>query len=227
MNEPPPATNYNFSFFFLLLALFVFSVCSCSEDPVSTASVNANLILDWSDETSFPSERLCVFIEVTSNVRRVESFKVKSGDYTWTVDSPIVFESNNRQWVGWSHLEPPPSVDNKKAAFPLGNYKVECVDAAGKKSEASFSIVINAALLETTADQVEGLLLSSQKRIAVFSESNELLYFDKAKDNWLSDDAIFRGVKDSAYYRNSIMSGSALCFMPKKFKNGEKSDGLD
>ena len=239
MNKPPPATNFKPLLFVVLAAAFVLGLLSCSDDPVATASVQAHLILDWEDDQSLPAERLSVFIETSSNVRRVESFSVKSGDYTWNVDSPIVFQSGDRQWAGWPHLEPPPNA--ARPLFPLGNYQVECVDAAGKKSSATFSIVINAALLDADASQAEGLITAPQKRVAVYSDSNELLYFDSARNNWLSDEAIFSGVKDSSYYRNSISAGSALCFLPKKFKEqpkekevietenteGEQSDGLE
>lgn len=235
MNKPPPATNCSFPLAFFLAAAFVFPFffCSCSDDPVATAAVQSHLILDWEDEQSLPVERLSVFIETSSNVRRIESFSVKSGDFTWNVDSPIVFQAGNGQWVGWPHLEPPNIAQNKRAAFPLGNYEVECVDAAGKKDKAVFAIMINAALLDATSDKVEGLVPAPQKRVAVYSDGNELLYFDAAKNNWLSDAAIFSGVKDSAYYRNAVSAGSALCFMPKVYKekkekeNGEQSDGLE
>ncbi|MBR5966945.1 MAG: hypothetical protein IK015_12600 [Treponema sp.] len=233
MNKPPPAANFKPSLFVLLAAFFAVSLYSCSEDPVAAASVQAHLILDWEDDQSLPVERLSVFIETSSNVRRVESFLVKSGDYTWNVDSPIAFQSGDRQWVGWPHLEPPPGA--ARPLFPLGNYQVECVDAAGKKDTATFSIVINAALLDAQAVQVENLISAPQKRIAVYSDSNELLYFDTAKNNWIGDTAIFSSVKDSSYYRTSIAAGSALCFLPKKFKeakeqetkDGEQSDGLE
>lgn len=223
----------------MLAAAFALNFFSCSDDPVDTAAVQAHLILDWEDEQSLPVERLSVFVEVSSNVRRVESFSVKNGDYTWNVDSPIVFQSGDRQWVGWPHLEPPPNA--ARPLFPLGSYSVECVDAAGKKDTGLFSIVINAALLDANASQVDGLITAPQRRVAVYSESNELLYFDTARNNWLSDEAIFSGVKDSSYYRNTIASGSAICFLPKKMKEqpketetietenneGEQSDGLE
>lgn len=235
MKKPPPADNRNFSLAFFIAAAFVFSfsLFSCSDDPVATAAVQANLIMDWEDGQSLPVERLSVFVELSSNVRRVESFSVKSGEYSWNVDSPILFESGSRKWAGWTHLEPPPAAPGKRAAFPLGSYEAECVDAAGKKDKAVFAIVINAALREATSDKIEGLVSVPQKRVAVYSDSGELLYFDSAKNNWLNDEAIFSGVKDSAYYRNSISAGSALCFMPKIYKdkkeneNGEQSNGLE
>ena len=230
MKKPPPADNRIFSLFLLLPALFAFCFCSCSDDAVDVTTVSANLILDWQDERSLPEERLSVFVEVSSNARRVESFSVKSGDYTWNVESPILFQDQNRQWAGWPHLSPPPGSDGERGLFPLGEYLVECVDAAGKKDTATFSIVINAALLDSDPRQAESILYYVTKKVAVYSESNELLYFDAAKNNWFDDAAIFAGVNDSAFYRNTLSSGSALCLMPKIFKeskDGKKSDGLE
>ena len=233
MKKPPPADNCKHSLFILLAAFCAFSFFSCSDDPVDAAAVQANLILDWEDDQSLPVERLSVFVETSSNVRRFESFSVKTGDYTWNVDSPIAFQSGDRQWAGWPHLEPAPNME--RPIFPLDNYQVECVDAAGKKDTATFSIVMNAALLDARVEEIEGLLLSPQKRVAVYSASDELLYFDAKKSNWIGDEAIFGAVQDSSYFRDVIMSGSALCFMPKVFKeaddkeakDGEQSDGLE
>lgn len=112
----------------------------------------------------------------------------------------------------------------------MGEYFVECVDAAGKKDTATFSLVINAALLDSDPQQAESILSSVPRKIAVYSESNELLYFDAVKNNWFDDAAIFAGVNDSAFYRNALSSESALCLMPKIFKeskDGKKSDGLE
>lgn len=192
---------------------------------MDATAVQAHLILDWEDEQSLPVERLSVFVETASNVRRLESFSVKTGDYTWNVESPIFFQSGDRQWAGWPHLEPAPNLE--KARFPMDNYQVECVDAAGKKDTASFSIATNAALLDANAGQVEGMIFSSQKRVAVYSSSNELLYFDIRKNNWISDEAIFSGVKDSSYYRDVIMTGNTLCFLPKKFKDAPDKEAKE
>lgn len=230
MKKPPPADNFFFAVFFSLAAFFSLPLCSCSDDAVDAASAQANLILDWEDEQSLPTERLSVFVEISSNVRRLESFSVKSGPYTWNVDSPIVFMAGENQWAGWPRLEPPLVDAKERPLFPLGNYQIECVDAAGKKDTASFSITFNAALLDATVDKVEGLLPAPQKRIAVYSESNELLYFDSPKSSWLNDESIFKDVKDSSYYRNTIANGNALCFFPKKFKEakeGEKPDAVE
>ena len=227
MKEPPPAKNFIFPLALFFLAFFSAVLCSCSEDPVDLAFVQYNLILDWNEADKAPEARLSVFAEMNSNVRRLESISVQKDGYFWTIDSPLALQGNGKQWAGSSHLEPPPKEEGAGGAFPQGQYFVECVDAAGKKADGSFNLSYNADLLAASADRALNLFPSVQKRVAVYSDANELLYFDTRKDNWIDDDSVFKGVKNSSFFRESFLIGNILCLMPKIYKNGEKSDGLD
>ncbi len=191
------------------------------------AYTQASLVLDWQDNENPPLSRLSVFVNLSSNARRLESIQVRKGDFTWNIDSPILFESAERQWAGSPRLQPPAGRNGSPGVFEEGLYTVECVDASGEKAAGTFTLSYNAALLNAKAGEVEGILRSPQKRFALYSDSNELLYYDAAKDNWRDDEAIFKGVKDSSFYRSALSAGSAVCFMPKIFKDGEKTDGLE
>lgn len=183
--------------------------------------------MDWQENDGFPEQRLSVFVELASNVRRVEYLCVKYGDYVWTVESPVLLESGGRQWAGSPRLEPPPGANGTKGAFAPGDYIVECVDSAGEKTEGTFFVAYDKTLLEADVQGLLEKLPATRERYAVYSDSNELLYFDMANDRWYDDDAIFKDVKDSSFYRKALLSGNVVCFMPKIFKDGEKPDGLE
>ncbi len=227
MKKPPPADNFFSALFVLSIAFFSFVFCACSDEPVKVSFTQAYLILDWENEEDFPVERLSVFLNLSTDVRRVDYFTVKNSEYTWNVESPIMFEAGDRQWIGSSSLSPPSALNAEPGIFPNGSYSVQCVDAAGRDSSSSFFLNYNMALLETKAGDVESILASAAKRISVYSESNELLYFDTQKDEWRDDKDIFANIKDSYYYRKSYVSGNLFCFMPKIYKDGEKPDGLE
>ncbi len=227
MKEPPPAKNFIFPSALFILAFFSAALCSCSDDPADFALTQCNLVLDWNEADKAPARRLSVFAEMNSDVRRLESMSVKKDGYFWTIDSPLVFQANGKRWAGSPHLEPPPEKDGVAGVFPQGQYIVECVDAAGKKADGIFTLVYNADLLTGNADYALNLFPSAQKRVAVYSEANELLYFDIRRNNWIDDDSVFKSVKNSSFFRESFLIGNVLCLMPKIYKNGEKSDGLD
>lgn len=227
MKEPPPATNCKFSFAAFLAFFCVLVLFSCSEDRVNILSLNSNLILDWQDDESLPEQRLCVFAELSSNARRLESLIVKRDGYVWNIDSPILIQSGDRQWAGSPHLEPPVGLNGAAGSFAPGDYFVECVDAAGEKAQGSFFVAYDKSLLDSFAKDLPQKIPAAKERLAVYSESNELLYFDERKESWFDDEAVFKGVKNSSYYRKTRMTGNLLCFEPKIFKDGEKPDELE
>lgn len=152
---------------------------------------------------------------------------MRNSNYVWNVDSPILFLSGDRQWAGASRLEPPPAENGESGNFDFGAYSVECVDAAGKTDQGTFSIGFNRSLLEATADKVSEIIPTAALRVAVYSESNELLYYDAPKDDWDDDARVFKSVKSSSYFRRSYVYGNLICFMPKIYKDGEKPDELE
>ena len=174
-----------------------------------------------------PKQRLSVFMNFTSNVRRLESFSVRNSNFLWNVEAPILLQVGGKQWAGSVHLEPPFFLNGEKGDFANGLYEVECVDAAGKSSKGNFSLGYNVKLLEAKAGEVEKILAKPTKRVAVYSESSELLYFDAEKPEWDSDESVFKAVKNSSFLRRAFMAGNVICFMPKIYKDGEKSDGLE
>ena len=121
-------------------------------------------------------------------------------------------------------MEPPIKPNGEAGVFESGSYSVECMDAAGEKASANFMISYNAALLEAKPAEVEGIIPAAYKRLAVYSDSNELLYFDAPKENWFEAEAVFKGVKNSCFYREVLSAGTVVCLMPKIYKDGEKSD---
>ena len=201
--------------------------CACAEDPVNISYTQAYLVFDWQDEENPPEQRLCVFEELSSNVRRLESISVRRGSFVWNVDAPILLQTGERQWAGGARLEPPLADNGETGIFEQGEYFVECLDSAGEKADSTFSIVYNAALLEAKSGEVGEIVKSAQKKLAVYSETNELLYFDAPRENWFDAEAVFKAVKNSSFYRETFSTGSVICFMPKILKDGDKSDGLE
>ena len=227
MNKPPPATNFKFSVLIALLIFCPLFFCACSDDPTNISLTQAYLVFDWQDAENPPDQRLCVFSEFLSNVRRLESISVRKDSFLWNIDAPVLLKAGHRQWAGGARLEPPVAANGTAGVFEQGSYSVEGVDAAGKKAASNFNLSYNNALLEAKAGEVKDILSGATRKVAVYSDSNELLYYDAPKDNWIDSESIFKGVKNSSFYRETLSTGNVVCFMPKIFKDGEKLDGLE
>lgn len=227
MKKPPPADNFFSAFFILSLAFFAFAFCACSDEPVKIDYSQAFLLLDFQNEEDPPVDRMGVFLGLSTNVRRVDNISVRNSEFAWKIESPIMLETNDRQWIGSSSLEPPQGLNADDGFFPTGSYSIECIDAAGKDAYSNFTLSYNVALLSAKAGEVESIVSNASKRIAVYSESNELLYFDAPKEEWVDDKDVFKRVKNSHYFRRTLTSGNVICFMPKIYKDGEKPDGLE
>lgn len=212
MNEPPP----NKLFLFLLPLLF----CACSDDALDLARINSSLVLDFADSESLPSQRLSVWAEVSSNVRRVESILVQNGEYSWRIDEPLLISEGQRQWAGYMRLEPSP-LEN---SFVPGSYSVKITDAAGNTADGSFRLSYDMELSEKNAAFASEKLSAAVSRVAVYSESGDLLYFAKGEPSWYTDSDIFRAYKDADFFRRVISGGGVVCLLPKTYRDGDKSD---
>lgn len=219
MEKPPPE---KFNLISLSFLAFCFVLFSCAEDSIAIASADAKIVFDFEDEKN-PAQRLSVFVNPSSNVRRIENIDVKFSDgnelYSWKIENPILVQSGKESWAGYSHLEASANLKN----FPRGGYDFECVDAAGNSAQGKFSVYYDENLSgEFSSEKFSGGKWS--ERIAVYSEIGELLHFSKNEKNY-GDEKFFRDIKDSHFLRHIYQAQNVICLGPKIFKGGLDENG--
>ena len=217
MDKPPPC---KIQFLSILFWAFVFA--SCAEDSIAIATADAKIVFDFEDEKN-PAQRLSVFVNPSSNVRRIENIDVKFSDenelYFWKIENPILIQSGKESWAGYSHLEASANFKN----FPKGNYDFECVDAAGNSAQGNFLIDYDEDLLGGfSSEKFSGEKWS--ERIALYSEIGELLHFSKNEKNY-GDEKFFHDIKDSHFLRHVYQARNVICLGPKIFKGGVDENG--
>lgn len=203
-------------FFFCLLALLAsFSFFSCSDSEADVVAASATAVFDFSDESSAPSCRLAVFFQVANEVQRTESFTVTSSDsgYYWTVSNPSVFSAMNKSYAYSVNLSPP-SGEN----IAEGPYSVKYYDAAGKEDEFKFTVTYNKALVSAKSSAVKELLPSAVENIAIYSDSDELLFMGKAKSSWKTNADILKDYKLAQTKRLCYVTpgNTVICMMPEE-----------
>lgn len=218
MEEPPPNKTCILKIFLCAIAFLFFA---CAEEKVNIVSSYANLVLDF-PETGKPNHYLSLFAEFSSNVRRLEYISVWHDAYNWKIETPLLFQAENKSWAGYMNLAAPPNL--KK--IPKGRYVFDCIDAAGNKAQGSFYVEYDDSLLDEEFSMENFLSSSWRKRVAVYSEAAELLYFDIPNEKWMKDENVFSSVKNSNSLRHIFKKGEIICLAPKIYKDGGSSNGL-
>ena len=204
--------------FSLLVALLLFVSCSTDTD-IKVSGVDSFIVFDYESEDSLPLVRLSVFAETSSDVHRVERIKILSREtsYEWTVDEPVIIESESRQWAGTCDFVCPEEIE-----FPSGFYTLTYTDASDNEIETAFSISYPDDLMGKNAKEAaEFLHDDAQENIALYDENDILIYYGIYKDSWQDDSRLFAENNECVYYRRCVSLGafSAFCLMPAVYKD--------
>lgn len=199
-----------FSFLFISLSFF-----SCADNEADVVQASGTMIFDFKDNESLPDVRLAVFLQVTNDVQRTESFTIsheKSG-YFWNVSNPGIFTGMNKKYAFSLNLTAP-----EGSEIPKGTYRVKYFDAAGKDDEISFSVNYDEKLLKSNAQNFRDTLTNSNENLALYDDSGELLFMGKAKNTWKSNDAILKDYRVAKTKRLCYVTpgNAVICMMPEE-----------
>ncbi len=204
-------------FFLFLLISLVF--IGCSDSNPELVSANGFVVFDYKDESSVPSAKLAVFTEVSSEVRRVDSIRIKnrSTQIEWNCSEPLIFSDSNHQWTGYTEFLTPDGME-----IPEGIYDFSYIDAQGKEASLAFSVNYNKKFIDSTIKSAdESFFKDAKEKIAVFSARDTIIYYGEKKQGWNDDEKIFDSNSGSEYYRIVYVDRitSSLCIMPAVYKS--------
>ena len=204
--------------FFLPCLLILFSLFSCSDSEPKVIASTAYVVIDYPDQESLPSQRLCVFVETSSDVHRAQSLEIKNREtnFQWKCDKPVIFSNDRRQWAGCTEFVGPYNTE-----IPSGFYDIKYVDAQERSYDSSISISYSKDFLSVTAPDVISTVKGRYKeQIAVYTNENTLCYFGDIKEAWKDEKKIFTVNNQAEYFRKCItLSGTSLiCMLPPKTK---------
>lgn len=218
MDYPPVAIRLSFLIFSLLL---IFT--GCSSHGIEITFYEVNVVFDYQDESSFPTESLAVFLGFSSDVRRIEGMTVRCNENRelWTVGDPVIFGEGSSQWMGYSGLKAPDG-----EVIHNGSYTVKVTDSEGHQKEGAFMLDADERFRKLYSVQVKETFNENvRERIAVYSSDGELLFFDRPKEEWKNDDDLFwRTFKDAHHVRTVYSSGNTVCLMPVIYKSNNKQE---
>ena len=138
-----------------------FCFFSCANNSPEISSVEAKIVYDFESEDAKPVQKLSFFLNMNSDVRRVENINVYNEEtgYRWIINNPqLIQNEGSRQYAGYTYLTAAVA-DN--GLMPQGKYTVFYLDSCGKDSFGFFNVEYDRddakltakKLLEKTGDE--------------------------------------------------------------------------
>ena len=208
----------------IIFILFLATILGCSDSVPDVVSSKSSVIFTYDDYESKPNVRLAVFLEVSSDPRRVETISISSikDNMKWLCEEPVVFSESNKKMVGYTNFVTPNDVK-----IPTGSYKVVYTDAQGRFIESFTYVSYPEDLMESNVSESEEFLgLRKKEYIAIYNSNDEILYFGDRKKHWTEDSIIFAGNKDYVKFRRCInmIDDSVICLFPFVTKESINND---
>ncbi|MBQ0039351.1 MAG: hypothetical protein KBS64_02850 [Treponema sp.] len=200
------------SLFLILSLIFI----SCSDDNPEVSTVDHKLVFDYKDMESAPEIRMSVYLVMVSDVSRGASMKIlnEESGLEWHCGSADLRRVSGAggKWAGCSTFVPV-----GKGCFPKGRYNVTYEDKAENECDTSFTLKYPDGLDELKASEFPlGLKIPFEKRLAIYSNEDVLLYFGEDNPAWETNKDIFAEFKNAWSKRvcYSLSRDSIYCLMP-------------
>lgn len=197
------------SLFSLILPCLVFFY-SCSDSAPKITSVNPCVVFEFDDEQSSPKVRLSIFASSESDIHRAAEIRAVSEEsgLEWICREPRkITDGSKKNWVGYSKFIAP---DGKN--LPSGKYVFFYEDASGRECESFFSLNIRDEYFTSKSSDYPDLIKQSKsKKLAVYDESNSLVYYGDYKKAWKTESDALKDYPDAICYR--------ICYATADSKN--------
>ena len=217
---------------FLLFSTFLFFfLFGCSQSVPVLHYAKCSLVFEYDDESNSKS-RLSVFVEAGDNVKRGEKLIIKNQnhDLCWTVEDLVLMQSSDRLYCGYPNLVV--QTDDK---IPTGHYDITFVQADGNEKNISVNVTYDDIFYNSKSEEIPNIVMkkNGSNKIAVYDESNVLLYLGEKSTSYESKEKILKN-HDSAFYYNDLWflpNNSVICIMAPVYlqenENSETSEDLE
>ena len=194
----------------LSLALFV----SCSNTNPDITTVTGSVVFDYADTENPPSVRLALFAQNTAEVQRADRLEARhiESNLVWKVKNPRIFSGSNKNYAGYTNLLP-----REGQTIPQGAYDFLYVDAAGNEDSGRFMVTYPEELLTSKSSEARKLITKTlSDNLAIYDESGVLIFFNKRKKNWKTNNDIARELRNAYSIRQCLNTTdqTIICLMP-------------
>ena len=206
----------------MLLALLF----SCSNSEPSVLSVTGTVVFDFADEENPPATRLALFLQTDTEAQRSEEIRAVHTEtgLSWQVTNPRIISGSGKNWTGYTNLQPAPG-----EPIATGTYDCRYTDAAGNEASAKVTVQYPEALLEARAATAKDCIQAAVvEYIALYSETDELMFFNKRRNGWRSNNDIAKDYRNAYTLRRCLVTGNnGIVFLlpPESLKAPADTEG--
>jgi hypothetical protein len=198
---------------------------SCTDSPPRIQNVRFKAVFDYSLPEAPPEYYALLFVqpETESRAAAVALVHVQSG-YIWNITDPVHLRTGGAAWIG------SPRLVADFGAFPQGQYIVRYTDTSEREMEALVNLSYPADLAESSEAQArQNIPASSQRQIAVYDETENLLYFGEKKQYWAYWSDIKKEIAEARFYRECFTAPGYSCVImlpPGNIDSSEVINGV-
>lgn len=239
--DKPPSNFYNkFSQIKKVLsgifftAIFVSIFFSCANTAPDISSINAKVVYDFENDKDKPVQKLTIFLEMKSEIRRIEQINIyhKKTGYRWIIKDPLLFETNSKQFAGYTNCQVAGILND----IPEGEYQVCYLDSQGRETFNTFLISKNEYSTKNLLKFKKDFSPEDYKlMLAVYDEESKLISysvpeakFEISKENMTyNGDSIFKTYSKASFFRLIYEGSEKIFIMPKVFKAEKKADNKE
>lgn len=176
--------------------------------------VKATVIVEYEKEDSLPVGRFSVFAGISSDIRYARSISVvhEESGLEWNCSEPFTFtSSDSKKWVGSTRFQLPEGF-----SVPEGNYTMTYEDKGENEVKVPFDLSSSDEYMSYKASEYPGVLKNYKKRIVLYSNSGDLLFYGEKKNSWKSNQDIFAEYSNACTSRECylIEGGRVLILLP-------------
>ncbi|MGN0728456.1 hypothetical protein [Treponema sp.] len=158
--------------------------------------------------------RLSVFVNTEQDAELAHKIRIMNlnSGLEWNCTDPVKFEDKNGlNWAGCASIS-----SAEKTELPAGAYVLIYTDKSENESEISFSVEYPEEFLELTSVDFPVPFDSLERKIAVYSSDDVLLYYGTEKKDWTDRSAVLMDYKNAAFVRvcYCLNNDSVVCLMP-------------
>lgn len=180
-------------------------------------AVNASVVFEYNDESSYPEASLSVFVQTEHEAQRADNIKIMRPDenLTWIINSPVLLRNGDNEWAGYSVILPA-----EGSVVANGEYKVVYTDAAGSEAEGFFTVKYKEDILSSNVSSIRSASgVSLSENVALFDNDMNMLFYGKAKNTWKTNQNILRDYSRASYIRHVLSTSSGNLVFKKPLEN--------
>ena len=212
----------------LFSAVFIFIAVSCQNSAPKVSKVYTKVVYDYENEDSFPVQKFSFFLQMDSDVRRIDSIQLyhKETGYRWVINNPLITKSDNTFYAGYTNCS---SSSQDNFLIPKGAYSVCHIDSQGREAFSEFNLDYDESASSKHYGDIKEILDAENAilYIGVYSQDGELIYYGLPDKKWnvtktnlvWNSDAVFKDNKNSAFFRIFYDIENCIYIAPKIMKS--------